>query len=182
MEFMQSGPEIVRSDHQRWLLDYWASQRGSGTLPTWRGLNANDFALPFDNLAWMEVVDVDGAARFRVGFHGARLAKALGPVDCVGKFIDDVLPPAYVGPALSTYWKVMSTKGPVYTVSDMRDPAGRIVHHERLLLPFGLGGSETERILVSVEASSPEGPFELQNLMRSPTRPPVIALCSTIQY
>jgi len=181
---MQSGPEIVRSGHQRWLLGYWASQLGPGSLPSGRGLTANDFAIPLDNLAWMELVGTDGggAQRFRIGFHGTRLAKALGAVDCVGKFIDDVLPPAYVGPALSTYRKVISTKGPVYTVADMRDPAGRIVHHERLLLPFGLGGAETERILVSVEASSPEGPFELQDLMRSPSRPPVIALCTTIQY
>jgi hypothetical protein len=76
----------------------------------------------------------------------------------------------------------MNGKMPVYTVSDMRDPAGRIVHHERLLLPFSLGGGETERILASIEAASPEGPFELRDLMKSPIRPPVIALCATIQY
>ena len=182
MEFMQSGPDIVRSDTQRWLLDYWASLRGPGSLPIWRGLNADDFAVPFDNLAWMDVVDVDGAARFRIGFHGPRLAEAFGPIDCIGKFIDDFLPPPYLGAALATYRQVVSSKGPVYTVSDMRDPAGRIVHHERLLLPFSLGGTEAERILASIEAVSPEGPFELRDLMKSPIRPPVIALCTTIQY
>jgi hypothetical protein len=182
MEFMPSGPDIVRSDHQRWLLDYWASQRGPGSLPIWRGLNANDFAVPFDNLAWMEVVDMDGAARFRMGFHGTRLAEALGAVEGVGRFIDDFLPPAYLGAALSTYGEVVRTKSPVYTVSDMRDPAGRIVHHERLLLPFSLRGVEVDRILVSIESGSPEGAFELRDLMKSPTRPPVIALCTTIQY
>ena len=41
----------------------------------------------------------------------------------------------------------------------MRDPAGRIVHHERLLLPFSHGGAEVDRILASIEAASPEGPF-----------------------
>jgi len=182
MEFMQSGPDIVRSDHQRWLLDYWASQRSPGSLPIWRGLNANDFAVPFDNLAWMDVVDADGGARFRMRFHGSRLSEALGPTEGTGKFIDDFLPPTYLGAALATYRKVVSSKGPVYTVSDMRDPAGRIVHHERLLLPFSQDGTEADRILASIEASSPEGSFELRDLMKSPIRPPVIALCTTIQY
>jgi hypothetical protein len=182
MEFMQSGPEIVRSDHQRWLLDYWASQRSPGSLPIWRGLSTTDFAVPFDNLAWMEVVDVDGAARFRMRFHGPRLSEALGPIEGEGKFIDDFLPASYLGSAIATYREVVRTRGPVYTFSDMRDPTGRIVHHERLLLPFSTAGTQADRILASIEAASPEGPFELRDLMKSPIRPPVIALCTTIQY
>ncbi len=100
----------------------------------------------------------------------------------LGKFIDDFLPPSYLGAAIETYRKVLSTRGPVYTVSDMRDPTGRIVHHERLLLPFTQGGGVVDRILASIEAASPEGPFEMRDLMKSPIRPPVIALCTTIQY
>jgi hypothetical protein len=179
---MQSGPDIIRSDTQRRLLDYWASRRDGARLPAWRDPAAAELVVPLDNLAWAEVVETDGGARFRIGFHGSRLAQALGPIDCIGKFIDDFLPPTYLGPALATYRMAMSDKVPVYTVSDMRDPSGRIVHHERLLLPFGLGGDETRRILASIEAYSPEGPFELRDLMRSPIRPPVIALCTTIQY
>jgi hypothetical protein len=182
MEFMQSGPEIVRSDHQRWLLDYWAAQRRPGSLPIWRGLSANDFAVPFENLVWMEVVDVDGAARFLVRFHGTRLSEALGPIEGEGKFLDEFLPQPYLGSASATYREVIRTKGPVYTVSDMRDPAGRIVHHERLLLPFSSDGAAPDRILASIEPVSPEGPFELRDLMKAPIRPPVIALCATIQY
>jgi hypothetical protein len=182
MEFMQSGPDIVRSDHQRWLLDYWASQRAPDRLPIWRGLDAADFAAPVDNLAWMEVVDSDGGPRFLTRFHGPRLSEAAAPIDALGKFIDDFLPPSYLGAAIATYREAVRTKGPVYTVSDMRDPAGRIVHHERLLLPFSLDGSKADRILASIEASSPEGPFEMRDLLKFPLRPPVIALCATIQY
>lgn len=181
MEFMQSGPDIVRSDHQRWLLDYWAAQRDLGSLPIWRGLNADDFAVPFDNLAWMDVVSVDDEPRFRIRFHGPRLSEAICPIEDEGKFIDDLLPPAYLGAAIATYREVVRTKMPVYTVSDMRDPASRIVHHERLLLPFSTDGNGADRILASIEACSPEGPFELRDLMKSPIRPPVIALCATIQ-
>jgi hypothetical protein len=183
MEFMQSGPDIVRSDHQRWLLDYWAAQRGPDSLPIWRDLNATDFTIPFDNLAWMDVVDVgEGAPRFLIRFHGRWLSEAVAPIEGEGKFIDDLLPPSYLGAAVATYCEVVRTKGPVYTVSDMRDSTGRIVHHERLLLPFSLDGREVERILASIEAGSPEGPFQLRDLMKSPARPPVIALCATIQY
>lgn len=182
MEFILSGPDIVRSDHQRRLLDYWASRRGSESLPAWRGLNPAEIAVPFDYLAWMEVVEVNGTARFRMQYHGPRLIEALGPVEGVGRFIDDFLPPSYLGAALSTYREAVRTKGPVYTVSDMRDPTGQIVHHERLLLPFTTDGIRADRILASIEAASPEGPFELRDLLRSPIRPPVIALCTTIQY
>lgn len=179
---MQSGPDIVRSDHQRWLLDYWTSRRRAESLPAWRGLDAGDILIPFDNLAWTEVVEVNGASRFLMRFHGSQLCEALGPIGDRGKFIDEFLPPSYVGAAIATYRKVLSTKGPVYTVSDMREATGRIVHHERLLLPFTQGGTVVDRILASIEAASPEGPFEMRNLMKSPIRPPVIALCATIQY
>ena len=55
--------------------------------------------MPFDNLAWMEVVDVYGNPRFLIKFHGSRLSEALGPIDGRGKFIDDFLPPSYLGAA-----------------------------------------------------------------------------------
>ena len=179
---MQSGPDIIRSDSQRRLLDHWASQRDRASLPIWRGLNASEYKGPFDSLAVMQVVGEGGEARFQIEYHGSRLAQAFGPVDCVGKFLDEILPSAYLRAAHATYRHVVSAKVPVYTVSDMRDPMGRIVHHERLLLPFSLGGGNIERILASIEPFSPEGPFELRDLMTSPIRPPVIALCTTIQY
>jgi PAS domain-containing protein len=182
MEYMQSGPDIVRSDSQRRLLDHWASLRGHAPLPIWRGLDAEELGVPLDSLAWTDVVSAHRDMRFRIGFHGAKIVEAFGPVECVGKYLDEVLPTPYLGPAVATYWRVVNSKVPIYTISDMRDPAGRIVHHERLLLPFSLSGGEAERVLASIEAVSPEGSFELRDLMKSPIRPPVIALCATIQY
>src|SRR5262245_48891709 len=49
----------------------------------------------------------------------------------------------------------VATRLPVYTVSDMRDRTGRIVHYERLLLPFATEGFEVNRILASLETVSP---------------------------
>jgi hypothetical protein len=182
MEFMPSGPEIVRSDSQRRLLERWVSLRDRAPLPVWNRLDPNDFAVPLENLALMQVTGQPGEPRFRIAFHGSRLAEAFGPDDCVGKCLDEILPPPYQASALSTYREVVDSKMPVYTVSDMRDPVGRIVHHERLLLPFTQGGAEVERILASIEPVSPEGPFQLREIMKAPARPPVIALCATIQY
>ncbi len=186
MEFMQSRPDIIVSDHQRRLLDDWASRRDHGSLPLWRGLDADNFPVPLDNLAWMDVIAAPlaehGGARFRMGFHGPRLAQALGPVEGIGRFIEDFLPPTYLGTARATYHEVVRTRQPVYTLADMRDQAGRIVHHERLLLPFSLGGTEVQRILMSLDITSPEGPFELRDLMTSRVHPPVFALCAAIQY
>ena len=76
---------------------------------------------------------------------------------------------------------VLASRLPVYTVADMRDPGGRIVHYERLLLPFGQNGIEVDRILASLETVSPEGAFENRGLMNAPPRPPAFALCTTIQ-
>jgi hypothetical protein len=182
MEFTQSGPEIVRSEHQRWLLDHWASSRGDALLPVWRGLNADEIKVPFDNLALSQVIGEYDNARFKLEFHGWRLAKSFGEMECVGMFIDDILPPPYRQAAMATYREATERKVPVYTVADMRDPGGRIVHHERLILPFTVDGSSTGKILAAIEAHSPEGPFEIHELMKAPIRPPVIALCTTIQF
>ena len=83
--------------------------------------------------------------------------------------------------ALSSYRHVLASRLPVYTVADMRDPGGRIVHYERLLLPFGQNGIEVDRLLASLETVSPEGAFENRGLMNAPPRPPAFALCTTIQ-
>jgi hypothetical protein len=182
MEFTQSGPDIIRSDQQRWLLDHWASLRGHARLPVWPGLNADEIKVPLDNLALTRVVGEGAAARFQLEYHGWRLQKSFGNMQCVGMFLDEILPEPYLRSALATYSEAMNTGLPVYTVSDMRDPMGKIVHHERLILPFTVGGSATEKILAAIEAVSPEGPFEIHELMTSPIRPPVIALCTTIQY
>jgi hypothetical protein len=181
MEFTLSGPDIVRSEHQRWLLNHWAGHRHLAALPVWHGLDVIEVAVPFDDLSYTEVVKENGNLRFRIAFHGSRIAQAYGRSNCVGKFLDDILPPGHQNVAMSTYRQAAEGKLPVYTVSDMRDPAGRIVHYERLLLPFTIAGSETERVLASLESHSPEGHFENSGLMVSPARPPAFALCSLIR-
>jgi hypothetical protein len=182
MEFMRSAPDIVRSRTQRRLLDFWHGLRTTASVPMWNGLPTGANAVPDDDLSFTTVIGSSSARRFRIEFHGTRVAEAYGRTNCVGKFLDEVIPPSFSTTALATYHHVVDSRQPIYTVSDMRDPAGRIVHYERLLLPFGLGGADVERVLASLETVSPEGDFEHKSLMTAPARPPAFALCATIQY
>jgi hypothetical protein len=151
-------------------------------LPTWQGLQPQSLAIPPDDLSLTEVVAANGSERFRICFHGTRVATLYGRTTCVGKCLDEILPAAALPAALATYRHVVATRMPVYTVSDMRDRAGRIVHYERLLLPFCGNGASVERILASLETVSPEGAFDKDGLMTALPKPPAFALCTTIQY
>jgi hypothetical protein len=179
MQFISSRPDVVRSVSQRWLLSYWNRLRGTGKLPKWQGFEPDELAGMAENLSFQDVVGSDGDARFLIRFHGRRISEAFGSV-CQGKFLDEVLPPRYRDGALSTYHRVLATNLPVYTIADMRDRDERIVHYERLLLPFSRDGVAIDRILASLETVSPEGVFDNTEIMMS--KPPTFALCTTIQH
>jgi hypothetical protein len=181
MEFMSSRPDVVRSINQRWLLNYWNKLRVGNLLPKWQALEIEELAGTLESLSFQDVVGADEAARFRVRFHGKRIAELYGRTDCMGKFLDEILPPSYSNAAHATYHQAVASKLPIYTVADMRDRAGRIVHYERLLLPFADQGEAVSRILASLETVSPEGAFETNGLMQSPPKPPAFALCTMIQ-
>lgn len=180
MEFMNSRPEVIRSVTQRWLLRTWDRLRGVRRLPLWQDLEAEELTSVSANLSFTDIVSENGTTRLRIRLHGAGVGETYGSIDCSGKFLDDILAAPYRDAALSTYHQVIEARLPVYTVADMRDRTGRIVHYERLLLPFSRQGLDVEGILASLEAVSPEGTFENCDLMKSPGKPPAFALCTTI--
>jgi len=179
MEFIHSRPDIVRSENQRSLLARWHVARGAATLPAWQELQPNALAMPDDDLSFLDVVPANGA-RFQIRFHGARIAQLYGRVSCVGRFLDEVVPPSSRAATLATYQHAVAHRLPIYTVSDMRDTTGRIVHYERLLLPLTGDGAAVTHILASLEAVSPEGVFENHGLMTATGRSPAFALCTAI--
>jgi hypothetical protein len=183
MQFISSRPDVVRSINQRWLLNYWNKLRVGTTLPKWQAIEIEELAGILESLSFQDVVGPDEDSRFRVRFHGKRIADLYGRADCIGKFLDEILPPTYTTAAHSTYRQAVASKMPVYTVSDMRDRLGRIVHYERLLLPFATDGEQVvNRIVASLEAVSPEGAFEARALMQSPPQGASFAVCTTIQF
>jgi hypothetical protein len=181
MQFVSSRPAVVRSINQRWLLAYWHRLRGGGELPIWQGLETAELADMAASLSFHDVVGSDGDARFLIRFHGQRVAEAYGTV-CLGKFLDEILPPPYRETALSTYRQVVATRLPVYTIADIRDRDGRIVHYERLLLPFSRQGVAVDRILASLETVSPDGAFDNRDILKSIPKAPTFALCTTIRH
>ena len=180
MQFVDSRADVVRSINQRWLLSYWDRLRGSDELPMWQGLETAELADMAASLSFQDVVGSNGDARFLIRYHGQRIAEALGAV-CLGRFLDEILPPRYREAALSTYHRVLVTRLPVYTIADTRDRDGRIVHFERLLLPFSRDGVAVDRILASLETVSPEGAFDNRDILKSCLKPPAFALCTTIR-
>jgi hypothetical protein len=147
------------------------------------GAAAEELAGASDNLLFADVVNGAGPARFLLRFSGVRILEYFG-VSCPdrgqGRFLDEVLPAAYRDAALSSFHETVAARQPVYTIADMRDRAGRIVHFERLLLPLSRDGSAVDRIVASIEAVSPEGAFHGHELVTTPSAPPAFAFCGII--
>jgi hypothetical protein len=181
MHFISSRPDVVRSISQRRLLSYWDRLRGAIPLPMWEGFEAEELVAVAESVSFQDVIGSDDNARFLIRYHGKRIAEAYGAL-CQGKFLDEILPPQYREAALSTYHRVLATKLPVYTIVDTHDRDGRIVHYERLLLPFSHDGVAIDRILASLETVSPEGAFDNRDVLKSPPKPTAFTLCTTIQH
>jgi hypothetical protein len=181
VEFLTSRPDIVGSSTQRWLLSYWHRLRGTRLLPAWQGVESTAELMPLaDSLAYAEVVGPEDSPRLLIRYQGARLTESHGGHH-VGRFVDEVLPSPYREASLLICEQTIKTKLPVYTIVDLRDRNQRIVHRERLLLPFGGDGVNVDGVLVSIETISPEGKFENRDLMNPPTKKPAIALCTMIE-
>lgn len=182
MEFLTARPDIVGSDTQRWLLSYWHRARGAALLPIWKGLEAApELVAMADNLGYAEVVGTEDKHRLLLRVQGARMIEAHGEYG-VGKFLDEILKDPYRQQSMATCRQSIITKLPVYTVVDLRDCNQRIVHYERLLLPFSQDGTQVHGLMASIETSSPEGAFENRNLMNPPAKAPAFALCATILH
>jgi hypothetical protein len=183
VEFVISPPDIVRSSSQLWLLNTWIRLRGSSRLPALDGFLGEEFVAISDNLLLTDVVSGAGATRYLIRFGGLRVVEYFGascPQGGQGRFLDEALPAAYRDAALSTFDQAVAAQEPVYTVADLRDRAGRIVHLERLLLPLSRDGAAVDGVLASIEALSPEGAMDNRDLATSPTSPPAFGFCTVI--
>jgi hypothetical protein len=179
MDFMKTGPEVVQAINQRWLLRRWKDLRNGNPLPLWRHLPIDDLKPMVETLMFCDLVP-DAGGRFLIRYLGKRIAESYGG-DFQGHYLDEALPAIWRDNALATYRKAMSGRRPVYNAVDTRDRNGRMVHLERLLLPFSRDGITADRILASIEAISLEGKFEHANLGRSPHATANCALVATIE-
>ncbi len=181
MNFSVARPEVVRAVNQRWLLKFWKEQLGAHRVPQWRAINTENLSRMSENLSFLDVTGVGDALRFHIRFHGALIGRAYGSVDCRGKYLDAVIPASRHKEKLAPYHHTVAAGCPVYTIYDVTDRAGRVVHYERLLLPFASNGMAVDRILASFEFVCLEGGFDGDALMQSQSAAPALRLSVQIE-
>jgi hypothetical protein len=178
MEFAVARPDVVRAINQRWLLLFWQRHLGTGRIPQWQAVEAEDLTRMSANLSFLDVVYSDAGPHFVIRFHGAAIGQLYGSSDCRGKSLDDVIPAARRAEGLMPYRQAVEDGCPIYTIHDLKDREGRLVHYERLLLPFAGDGRTVDRILASFELICPDGAFDNRSLMQ--TQAPVLKLSAKI--
>jgi hypothetical protein len=180
MDFTVARPDVVRAINQRWLLKFWKRHLGEHQVPPWQAVETDALKRMSANLSLLDVVGQNGGTRFLIRYHGAAVGEAYGSQDCRGKMLDEVIPAAHQAHALIPYRQAVDGGRPIYTVHDVADCDGRLVHFERLLLPFGRDGRSVDRILASFEFVSPDGAFQSRDLMRSQKAPPALRVTAQI--
>jgi hypothetical protein len=181
MQFSVARPDVVRAINQRWLLKFWMRHLGSYRAPPWRAIEAEDLTRFSDNLSFLDVIGDNESLRLRIRFHGAMVGQVFGAADCCGKFLYESAPEAARAQKLAPYRQAVASGRPVYTIHDIVDREGRLVHYERLLLPFSRDGNNVDRILTSFEFICPDGAFDNRGLMSAQTAPPTLRLSATIE-
>ena len=179
MQFTLARPDAVRAINQRWLLKFWSRHLDGGRTPRWQTVKADDLASMADNLSFLDVT-ADTPPRFMIRFHGRLIARAQGTGDCRGRCLDEILPPARRPDVLAPYAQAVRTGAPVYTIQHLNDSGGRLIHFERLLLPFSRDGEAVDRILGAFEFVCADGDFDVHELMNAAGRTPVLRLSATI--
>jgi hypothetical protein len=143
-------------------------------------MEAVDLSRAAANLSILDVSGDGGTARFLIRSHGETIGQVYGSSDCRGKYLDDIIPAAHRVEGLAPYHRALEIGRPVYTIHDLTDRNGRLVHYERLLLPYARDGQNIDHILASFEFICPDGAFDSRDLMKSPAAPPLLRLSATI--
>ena len=181
MNFAVARPDVVRAINQRWLLKFWKRHLGTHRVPQWQVVETENLTRLSANLSFLDVTGSDGNVRFQIRFHGAAVAQVYGATDCRGKYIDEIIPVANHATGLAPYHRALEGGHPVYTIRDITDRNGRLIHFERLLLPFARDGENVDRIMASLELICLDGAFDGPDLLKLQTVPSALRLSATIE-
>jgi hypothetical protein len=185
--FQSANPSVVKSIRQRELLNTWLrALRKPKPLPSlldFKPDRVND-----DELSDMMGFNVEGdgeTARYVITHEGTRLTATYGndhvdPANRTNRYLDDAIGPDRYARVVPSYIACIALKRPTYSVSMVRDPDGKDVSYERLLLPFG-PADRVEQIVGSYKAVSIDGGFKVNNLMGlKPNSLPVVVINAVI--
>lgn len=181
MQFSIGRPDLVRATNQRWLIKFWQRHLESYRVPRWQTVEAENLARFSDSLNFLDVSCAGKDTRFQIRIHCGIFGKAYHPIDCRGKYLDEIVPPDRQTIALAPYHQTVKCGCPVYTIHDVTDCDGRLVHFERLLLPFSRDGNSVDRILASFEFVSPDGAFRSEGLLTTHPLPSALRLSAVIE-
>jgi hypothetical protein len=186
-QFQSANPSIVKSIRQRELLNAWLrALRRPKPLPSL--LDFKPDRINDDELADMMGFNVEGdgeTARYVITHEGTRLTATYGnehvdPAERTNRYLDDAIGPARYARVVPSYRACIALKRPTYSVAMVRDPDGKDVSYERLLLPFG-PNERVEQIVGSYKAISIDGGFKVSNLMGlKPNSIPVVVINAVI--
>jgi hypothetical protein len=186
-QFQSANPSVVKSIRQREFLNTWLrALRKPRPLPSL--LDFKPERINADELADMMGFNVEGdgeAARYVITHEGSRLTATYGnghvdPAKRTNRYLDDAIGPDRYGRVVPSYRACIMLKRPTYSVSMVRDPDGKDVSYERLLLPFG-PADRVEQIVGSYKAISIDGGFKVNNLMGdTPHSLPVVVVNAVI--
>jgi hypothetical protein len=180
MLFPDSRPDVIQAINQRWLLNFWNRHLGIHRVPQWQAIEAENLTRMADNFSFLDVTGGEGAARLLIRFYGATICRVYGLSDPRGRYLDEVVRTANCPTGLKPYYRAIETGRPVYTIHDFADCDGRLVHSERLLLPFSGDGERVDRLLAAFEFIAPEGAFEQRDQLTLRTAPPALRMAATI--
>lgn len=181
MDFNVARPDVVRAINQRWLLKFWKQHLGTTKIPRWQAVEAENLTRVSANLSFLDVVGDGAAVRFQIRLHGAMVARVYGSDDCRGRYLDEIILARHHGIGLAPYFHALKTGHPTYTIHDVTDRSNRLIHFERLLLPFSHDGDNVDRILASFEFICEDGAFDSDVLLKTLTVPPALRLSATIE-
>jgi hypothetical protein len=181
MQFSVGRPDLVRAINQRWLLKFWQRHLESSRVPRWQAVRPESLSRLSDSLNFLDVSRAGNNTRFQLRTYCPIFGKAHHPIDCRGKYLDEIVPANRHAIALAPYHQTVECGCPIYTIHDVTDRDGRLVHFERLLLPFSRDGANVDRILASFEFVSPEGAFESEGLLTTHPLPSALRLSAIIE-
>ena len=180
MQFTTARPDAIRAINQRWLLKYWIQHLDGARVPRWQAVKTDDLASMADHLSFLDVIR-GKPLRFVIRFHGRMVGRAYGTPDCSGRHLDEIIPVAGRDETLAPYVRAAKDGVPVYTIQDVTDTAERLIHFERLLLPFARNGETVDRILAAFEFVCADGDFDDKELLSASAAAPTLQLSAIIE-
>lgn len=180
MQFDVARPDAIRAISQRWLFKFWQQHLEGDRVPRWQTVKPEGLSHHSTNLSLLDVTNGGGALRFQIRYHGETVGQVFGSPDCRGRYLHEGKAEPARSKAQAPYRRTVASGRPVYTIQDIADRHGRLVHYERLLLPFSRDGASVDRILTSFEFFCPDGGFDTSDLLSAPNGAPALRLAATI--